>query len=547
MNIRDRWPAAVHLALLLAALSAFSFATPLAAQSIASLPGAPERPSDLVDGEAFRARAIDSFDALVSETLREDSNQRVTEGARTVAEAFREELDRALVELQGDGALTLTEVTGKIESLRDKYEKELLSVTTALRDGHSPPPMRRDFESRSEHSLALLEYTAAERNSPADWGFVLAWVAGGLIVAWALISAAHFIAGRIRETRFKSLVRLLRTLAGPMYLTALTLGLRFGAQEVWLPEGLASLIDTVLEIGLIAAVFWFLWNACAAMAGALAAFVRRTYLTDVDYHLRNVIVRVLRVLVVFGFAATVIHMVLSTSLTGMLTGLGVLGVALYFILRGTLQNIVASFTVMGDKPFREDDLVKYEDDWGHVERIGFRSTRIRTLDGHLITVPNNLLIENAIWNIDARPTIRRRFRIGLVYQTPPDKIREAIEIVRDILSDYEGKPDDQPVHVFFDEFGDYDLQLLIDYHVTPPDWWQAKGVHTEINLQILERFAAAGIDIAYPTQTTRLKFSENSGPGTLEIVPRDEEAGQEKDGNRETGPRKREEAATAAD
>ena len=169
-----------------------------------------------------------------------------------------------------------------------------------------------------------------------------------------------------------------------------------------------------------------------------------------------------------------------------------------------MENIAASFTIFADQPFRIDDLVIHGDEWGQVERIGFRSTRIRTLDGHVLTIPNKELVAQTIHNVGQRPSIRRRFRLGLTYETPPDKIREAIDIVSEILKNHEGMPSDSPPKVEFESFGDYDLRLLIQYYYEPPDFWQAMGFHSKVNLSILERFTQAEINIAYPTQTQLL-------------------------------------------
>ena len=222
--------------------------------------------------------------------------------------------------------------------------------------------------------------------------------------------------------------------------------------------------------------------------------------------------------VVSALILVVVKLVLDTSLANLLAGLGIIGLALYFILRGTLENVAASFTIFGDEPFRVDDLVIYKDEWGHIEEIGFRSTKFRTLCGYLITIPNNELINSSVTNVGARPTIRRRFRLGLTYETPADKVRTALTIIAEILEDHEGMPADRAPKIEFEEFGDYDLQLFIEYHYEPADFWKALHFDTHVNLQILERFSDAGIDIAYPTERHLIETAENCAPHRFELV-----------------------------
>lgn len=168
---------------------------------------------------------------------------------------------------------------------------------------------------------------------------------------------------------------------------------------------------------------------------------------------------------------------------------------------GRPKNIIASFTIFGDQPFVLGDLVQYEEHLGKVETIGFRSTKIRRFDGHLVTIPNARLVSGHIENVGARPHIRRRFHLDLPYDTPPEKVSEARELLHEILDDKDCWPEDFAPKVEFIEFGAYSLRLLVEYRQQPPDYWGAFRRDTEINLEILGRFRDAGIEFAFPSQT----------------------------------------------
>ena len=97
---------------------------------------------------------------------------------------------------------------------------------------------------------------------------------------------------------------------------------------------------------------------------------------------------------------------------------------------------------------------------GVVENVGFRSTRIRLLTGHLVTIPNEKVVSSGLENIGRRPNIRWLTNIGITYDTPPEKIERAVEIIRDILADHEGEHPDFPPRVYFNGFNDWSLIMV---------------------------------------------------------------------------------------
>ncbi len=101
------------------------------------------------------------------------------------------------------------------------------------------------------------------------------------------------------------------------------------------------------------------------------------------------------------------------------------------------------------------------------------ATKLRSFDGHLLTVRNARLLNEVLHNAGARPSIRSRFRLSLTYDTPPDKVHRAIDIVREILANHRGQPADAPPHVVFESYGAYDPGLLVQYFFESRDYWQA--------------------------------------------------------------------------
>ena len=159
---------------------------------------------------------------------------------------------------------------------------------------------------------------------------------------------------------------------------------------------------------------------------------------------------------------------------------------------------------MTDKPFQVGEGIKLAGLDGVVESLGFRSTRIRTLEGHLVTIPNSEVAASAIENIGKRPYIRRLTNITITYDTPPNKVQRAVDIVRQILENHEGMHPDRPPRVYFNEFNDASLNLLVIYRYEPADYWMFVDFNHRVNMEILRRFNEEGIDFAFPTQTVHL-------------------------------------------
>lgn len=295
-----------------------------------------------------------------------------------------------------------------------------------------------------------------------------------------------------------------------MYLATALVGISAGLRRLWMPVVADEVVWAILRLLFAGAGYWLAWNLCDALTSSVARAVRRTR-AAVDDQAVDAARKGLRLFVSVVFVLFVTEVVFRSDIRGLLAGIGIAGIALSLAAQDTLKNIIASFTLFGDRPFVLGDLVRYEGYFGNVEQIGFRSTRIRRFDGHLVTVPNAKLISTEIENVSARPYIRRRFYIDLPYHTTVDKLREAKEILHDILDGRDCWPDDFDPKVEFVEFGPYSLRLLVEYRQQPPDYWGAFARDTEINTAIVKRFREAGIEFAFPTRQVVLEHESEAG------------------------------------
>ena len=264
--------------------------------------------------------------------------------------------------------------------------------------------------------------------------------------------------------------------------------------------------------------------------GVLAEIIvstRRFGHQQLDQQLTRLLFRLLAI-VIAVFIVIIELQQLGFSLATLLAGASVGGLAVGLAAQDTLKNIFGGIELSLDKPFVVGQRVKIKEYKGQIEEIGLRSTKIRTRSGHQINIPNQELSKLDIENIGRRPFIRRKFNISITYDTPPEKIARALELLREILSvpevhepesaasvtrdgtERKSHPNEKinqvnfPPLVYFSNLNADSLNLLVYYWYHPPDYWDYLEHATWINMQIIERFNAEGIDFAFPTQTLHL-------------------------------------------
>lgn len=194
---------------------------------------------------------------------------------------------------------------------------------------------------------------------------------------------------------------------------------------------------------------------------------------------------------------------LGVEVGTLVAGLGVGGIAIALASQKILGDLFASFTIVMDKPFAVGDFIIVGDIKGHVENIGLKTTRIRSLGGEQLILPNSDLLESRIQNFQRMKERRNQMLIGVVYQTPLDKLKRIPEIVREIIEAQEQVRLDR---VHFKEFGPHSLNFEIVYYALTREYKPFMEIQQTINLALFERFHQEGITFAYPTQTV---FVEN--------------------------------------
>lgn len=297
---------------------------------------------------------------------------------------------------------------------------------------------------------------------------------------------------------------------------AFALGLASGTNFLIL-NGAAELVGTCVSVVMTLAISWTAICMVDAPKAWMLYHASKTP-SKLDDMLAPIVSKSLVATIVVLTIVQIAQILSGKEITSILAGLGIGGLAFALAAQDTIKNFFGSMVLLADRPFEVGDRIVVDGTDGIIETVGMRSTRVRTLTGHLVTIPNGELANKSIENISKCPHIRRLFNITITYDTPPEKVREAKSLLEEIMKDHEGMDPEFPPRVYFNDFKDSALNLFCIYWYHPATYWDFLEFGEKVNLQILERFNAAGIDFAFPTQTLHLAGDPNR---PLEVGVRD--------------------------
>ena len=202
---------------------------------------------------------------------------------------------------------------------------------------------------------------------------------------------------------------------------------------------------------------------------------------------------------------------LGYPVASLVAGLGIGGLAIALAAQKTVENLFGAFSIGVDQPFREGDFVRVDDFVGTVESIGLRSTRFRTLDRTLITLPNGRLADMRLESFAARDRMRLSTVVGLVYETSSAQMRAVLEGFETVLR---GHPKIWPdaIVVRFSELASSSLNVDVMAWFRTSDWSEFQLIRQEILLEFMSVVERAGTSFAFPTTTVHLAAHTDGAP-----------------------------------
>jgi MscS family membrane protein len=216
----------------------------------------------------------------------------------------------------------------------------------------------------------------------------------------------------------------------------------------------------------------------------------------------------LKVIIVIIGALTVIQMVFHKNISSILAGLSIVGAAMALAARESLENLIASFIIFFDKPFTSGDLLKVNNITGTVERIGLRSTRIRTAEKTYVTVPNKQMVDSVVDNLSLRTHRKAEMKLLLDGRTGSQKVSEVVSGIKVILQDKRVSEST----VLLSEVSSEGFLVLLDYLSVQTELREFNKLKEEVNFRVARLLEEMNVEMAGSEKTVRLVRDQPSFP-----------------------------------
>jgi MscS family membrane protein len=266
--------------------------------------------------------------------------------------------------------------------------------------------------------------------------------------------------------------------------------------------GLRMLISKGFSLIYVYSIFWIILKVIDFIGLILNKRAEETE-NKMDDQLIPFIIEIVKIITYIFALIVVMRNIFEVDITALATGIGIGGLALAMASKESLENLLGSFTIFFDQPFTVGDIVTVGSVTGVVEKVGFRSTRIRTFDKSLVTVPNKKMIDAELDNLGLRPVRRVKFNIGLTYETSPHQIKAIVTDIQEMINLHEKT--NQEGRVRFQEFGASSLDIMVMYFVDSTKWEDLINVKEDVNYKIMDIVKRHNSDFAFPSTTVYLQ------------------------------------------
>ena len=339
-------------------------------------------------------------------------------------------------------------------------------------------------------------------NTILDWAISLAIIVGSILVGKVIywfFSKTVKIFTKKTKTKLDDII--IDMIEEPLVVVVIVFGIWYSLGRLVFSAGMTDFIGHSMNAAIILTVTWMIVRLLDAMIEQYIVPLTAASETDLDDMILPVVRKASRAMIwVLGIIVALNNA--GIQIAPLIAGLGIGGLALAMAAKDTVANFFGGFTIFTDKPFKVGDRIKVGDFDGSIYEVGLRSSRMRTLEGRMVTIPNARIADSMIENVSEEPSRKVVNKLGLVYDVNADQIRQAIDLLKSIGAESSAHIDENVI-VGFTGFGDSALELLFIYYIKAGQ--DIVGVKTDINLKIMEQFAANKLDFAYPSQTIYTK------------------------------------------
>lgn len=296
--------------------------------------------------------------------------------------------------------------------------------------------------------------------------------------------------------------RILAALKTPASTVVLVLGVFLSLTILELPPEVDRFLLFAFKAGILTVVFWGFLRAIDVVADVLTEVATEKGLGIATF------APLLKKTARFFFIVIGVILIIQNlgySVGSLLAGLGIGGLAVALAAQDSIANFFGSVVVAMDRPMKVGDFVKIGAFSGTVEEVGLRSTRLRTREKTLVTIPNKTMANDIIENFSAISRRRIEISIGVTYETKPEEMELLLVDLRAILKDDAGIDQAEMQVVRFNTFGASSLDILVIFYATTNDYVDALEVRERMNLKMMRAVLARGLSFAFPTQKLYLE------------------------------------------
>ena len=334
-------------------------------------------------------------------------------------------------------------------------------------------------------------------NTAFEWIFSIGIIAITIVFSRLLFWIFNRIAKRLaKRTKTQLDDILIDKLEEPFILGVIIIGAWWGIETLHLPGGVQNFANNMFHILIAIDVTWLVVRTVDALLVQYLVPKVEASKGTLDAQLMPLVRKSLRFIIwAIGIIAGLNNA--GYDVGAMLAGLGIGGIAMAMAAKDFVANIFGGVSVFLDKPFTVNDRIQVGGYDGVVTEIGIRSTRMRTLAGRLITVPNHKFTDSFVENVSAEPSRKVSLNLGLTYDTTPEQIEKGVEILHNIVDEIDEIEDDRIIQ--FNSFGDFSLGILFIFYIRKES--DLAETNHMVHMAILKRFNAEGLEFAFPTQT----------------------------------------------
>ncbi len=341
----------------------------------------------------------------------------------------------------------------------------------------------------------LYDYTLA-------FAIFLALILALKIFQIIILSHLHKIAKKTKTDFDDVLIEIFKSIKPPFYFF---LAIYFSIKSLAFPE----LIDkTIFILFIVLIVFQVIRSIERLLDYFINKFLQKSESKGKSKEHSRSMIKTLQVIIRIILWALGLLLILSNlgiNVNSLIASLGIGGIAVALALQGVLTDVFSSFSLYIDKPFEVGDYIVIGTDTGTVEKIGLKTTRIKTLQGEELVVSNQELTSARIQNYRKMEKRRIVFNLGVVYNTPVTKLKSIPKLIKEIIKKEKLAEFDR---CYFTEFNDSSLNFEVVMYIKSPEYEDYLKTRHKINLDIYRAFEKEGIDFAYPTQTLYINKEE---------------------------------------